>query len=213
VLRLLYVLSFLAAAGSWWFSVMDRRSVAAMYVVEWETAIGLPLWSATLALGAALLVAAELPRLVAALGNPRRRVLPREPRKAPEAPRIPLDDAPGGFDWLDDAVARAQALAWEPQARLRISPKGPVPFTLVLRHATPEQVRRAVSDLGRFLTTIPLPRRTRIDFESCMMPRHLRQAEVTGALKLHLSPESFRTVAAEDGVDLLFTRSDPRWSG
>lgn len=219
MLRILYFLAVILAALAYYLSAWDRTSVMALTVVEWEGVIGMPLHRVLAAVGVLLFVVSELPQIFSRLLRPPKKRLvgrPAETRAAQNRSPQPMarqdSEQGGGLDWLDETIARAQSLSWESQAQLRTNPRNVTPFVLVLKRATSEQVRRAVSDFGAFLATIPLPRRVRVDLDGCMVPRELRVAEVSGALKIHLAPELFRVVGQEDCVDVLFTRPDPRWT-
>lgn len=205
---MLAALLLAAAAGAAWLSVMDRTSPAALTLVEWEGRLGQPVW---------------LPLLVAAVAAMAWRVLRRVPKAAP--PQAPVARDPGrvreaaadafvgaGDGWADAVRARARKLPMEPLGQVRFDEAPNVPFTLLLRSASPEQARRRIALFAEFLGTIPTPPGARVRLESCPdIPGPIHKL-VGGEVGRHFAAGDWQVTSLSDGADLRFSRPDPRWA-
>jgi hypothetical protein len=228
--RTIYLLCIVLGILALYLDVLDRTSPLALTLVEWETSFGTPFHRILLPFGFLLLVLREVPPLLG--GSERSRLEPYDSSILKAAPlelaRDPVrpdkaapphlrtaTDPPDAADraWLDETLSRVEALVLDPQARIRVSPTAPAPFTLHLRDATPEQVRRGITQFGEFLASIPVPRRVRFEFESCSLPEMARHVQVTGALRVALPDVPFHATTQEWGVEVLFLHPDPRWDG
>lgn len=200
-MRVLGLLLLLAAMGLYGLSALDRRSPAALALVEQETRLGAPLWAPVAGVGAVLVLASL------------RRRRPEAPPPAP-APRRVQAKAPSGEeqDWLAEARQRAASLPMGAGAEIQLNPGAQVPLELSLRGFTPERVRAAVDLFATFLVDLPTPPRARIRFVDCgpaPVPRH---KQVQGALAAKLASGRFSAVGTSDAVELVFTQPDPRWT-
>lgn len=202
----LALLFALLTAGLWYLSAVDRQSPAALYVVEAESALGLPLSLVGVALTAAVAVGAWVRRRPAA--RPAARPAPRSRPTSVSTPAA----LPEG-DWYAAARAAAEALPLAPMGELRFDEAVGLPFTLRLRQATVEQARRRLEAYVAMLAAIPTPPKGRVYLESSpdvqVAPHHL----VGAAMKRHFPAEAYQVLNHGNGVDIVFLHPDPRWRG
>jgi hypothetical protein len=185
----------------------DRMSPAAMYLVELESLLGIPL-PATLA------VLAVLTHMVGKKLNTRTH---REPAQ-PKARGSVVSRSPAGGpstaeaqDWLEGIKLSAAQLDLPNGARMVFDLSRPYPLSLMLEQAPSERSKRAITTVGAWLAGIPTPPRIRIHFNRCPTSGSPRHHQVAGALAKHLNRADFKTIVDIDAVDVLFHHPDPRW--
>lgn len=198
----LFVSCAFVTGTAWYLAEVDRLSPAAMYVVELQTTLGVPLWW----IGAGVTVVALGWMAAGILGAPAA-APQREVRRAPVASTVAA-----GRDWYDSALAAARALPLTPQGRLRFDEAPGLPFALVLRGATTEQARRRVELYAGLLAAMPTPPRGRVYLESCPDVTMSHQTLVAAAFKPHHPADSFVVRASTGAVDIVFSHPDPRWT-
>jgi len=197
-----------------YLTVVDRMSPVALYAVELDSTVGVPVWAVLLAVGALLMVRAlfsgrkrppveqRLKRSYAAQQNEDSQ---REDRQRAAAP------SGAGGDWRSDIFNQARALALEGGARVQLN-RNNAPVGLLLERSTTERARRNIEALARFLSTIPVPARARLTFKDCPTPGTPWGKLVEGAFRQHFAAGSFRVVSQRDEIDVLFSDPDPRWA-
>lgn len=129
-------------------------------------------------------------------------------RYATEVPDFASVEEP----WLDDAIDKAAILAtsFPIQARLEFNQEQHLPFTLVIERATPAMAVRAMMAYIEFLSTIPLPRRARIELQSVAHLDRTFHRNVRSACSPYF--EEGVDISHEPGlVELSFPNPDPRW--
>ena len=87
-----------------------------------------------------------------------------------------------------------------------------IPITLVLERCTPGRARRALNELGQFLTRIPTPPRVTILFQNCETANVPWSKMVLGCLSSHIGRNSARIVGQPERVDLFFHDFDHRYA-
>lgn len=191
-----------ASAVLAWLSIGDRMSPMALQVVEWESALGLPLFVPLAVLGAALVGWSLRPK-------PARRSGATETK---ETRRRQQQAAPLGEGWRPTLDARARGLAIEPQGRIKIDEVVGVPYTLVLRNATPQQAKTRYAAFAELLSGMPTPPAARVRIESCPDIGGPIHKPLQLELEKVFEPDAFQVLSRSDGADIRFTKPDPRWS-
>lgn len=196
------VLLLAASAVLAWLSIGDRMSPLALSVVEAESAIGLPLFVPFAVVGAVLLGLALRPKPVRRSGA----------TETKETRRRQQQQAPLGEGWRPTLDARARGLAIEPQGRIKIDEVVGVPYTLVLRNATPQQAKTRYAAFAELLSGMPTPPAARVRVESCPDIGGPIHKALTLELERVFEPGTFSVLSRSDGADIRFTTPDPRWS-
>jgi len=206
-----YTLGFLAltatAAGLLHF---DRMSAIALSLVEFETAIGVPIPAV---LGACALISWFLERKN------------RTPAKAYKGSRgtsnhsrtsKPSSETTNTFDpdrdWFEHIKSTAKSVTLPAGARLSLDPTRPCPVELHLEQAPPERAKRAIGHMASWIASVPTPPRARVVFDHCPEGGSPRHHQVAGALAEHIDRSQFRTSTDLDAVNIFFHHPDPRWT-
>ena len=200
----LAVLLFCAAGALAWLSIGDRMSVPALTVVEWESAVGVPLWEIVALAGLVVLAISRRPRRREAAPE---RVVNRDAQRSFRAGPA----APEGGDWRATLDARARRLALEPHGKVKVDEVGGVPYTLVLRAVTPQQARRRFGAFVEFLAAMPTPPLARVRIESSPDLGVPVNVMLSTELARCFGDDAFHVVSRADGADVCFRRPDPRW--
>lgn len=205
------VLILVAAAVLAWLSVVDRVSPLAVQVVEWESAVHFPLWILLAVIGAALLANGLRPRPKPVAG--RRQTVTRERQRRVQAEAEgPPAEGPPAEGWRSALDARARALSVEPQGRIKVDETVGVPYTLVLRNATPQQARTRFAAFAGLLSSMPTPPAARVRVESSPDIGGPIHKALAAELERFFPTDAFQVLSRSDGADVRFTRADPRWS-
>lgn len=201
MLRSLGVLVLFAAVALYVLVEVDRRSTLALNVVEWQGAVGLPLW----------MVAGVLGLVLIGLSWPRRRrsalAKPSRPDRRPDAPLSASD-----VGWLAAVQARVRSLPLEPGATVEVDPRRTPPVLLLLDRVTPERARRSVEAFAELLASLPTPPRAAITWRDCPPGGAPHPQIVTAALRRYLPRDRFSVTMHEETVEIRFTDPDPRWA-
>jgi len=204
------LLLLMLGAALAWLSLGDRMSPLAMYVVELDGVVGIPLFGPALVLGAALTLRALFAdagsSAVSARHQPRLQRPPSGATRGAPATR----DAPSGNDWRDLVFAQARSLPLESGCRLQLGRPG-APVALLIERCTVEQARRSARTLARFLSTAPVPPRVRVTIRDCPPPATPWGHLIEGIFREFFPRGAFRSVGQGDSVELLFSDPDPRW--
>ncbi len=198
------ILLLCASAVLGYLSMVDRMSPPAMQIVELETAIGIPLWGPVGVVGLGLLVWSLWPKPPPLKGHTETKERQRKLRDRPEEPL-----AEG---WRPTLDARALRLPIEPQGKVKIDEAKGVPYTLVLRNATPQQARSRYAIFAELLSSMPTPPAARVRIESS--PDIGGPIHKTLAIELDkfFPADAFQVLSRSDGADVRFERPDPRWT-
>lgn len=197
------ILLLSAAAVLAWLSVVDRVSPLALQIVEWETAVGAPLWIPVAVIGAVLLGIAVRPKPVQRRGQIETRERQRRVQRA--------ESAQPEEGWRPGLDARARSLPIEPQGRIKVDESAGVPYTLVLRNATPHQARTRFAMFAELLSSMPTPPAARVRVESSPDIGGPIHKALTQELEKFFPADAFQVLSRSDGADVRFVRPDPRW--
>lgn len=202
-MRALGVILLLLAAALWGLLTVDRRSPAALYAVEAQGQIPVPL--------APVLGGLGLLALVLSFAG-RRSGAPAWPAAAPTSAAPPRPaPTPASEGWLAALHTRARELPLETGAAVRVDVARPPHLILALERVTPERARRCVELYAELLATLPVPPRVAIHYKDCPVAGAPRQHQVMAALRRYFPADAFQVVPHEDVVDIAFRSPDPRW--
>ena len=212
-MKALSVIAFAGAAFTFYLLQSARTSPIGMVMVEIDTSIGFPPYVLLAVCGVAF----------AFMSRPRRQKLgpppPSRPSSISSSGRSPAPPANAGVtgaddsgDWYERARGSARTIQWPSGTRLLLDATKPCPIELHLEQAPPERAKRAVSLLGTWIATIPMPPRARIVYENCPSGGPPRHHQVSGALAQSILRSEFKALSDVDAVDVLFFHADPRWS-
>jgi hypothetical protein len=204
--RLIAVLLLLAGGGAGYLVMIDRRSVLALYFVELDGMLPVPLYGI---LGAAGVVVLAL-SLLKSLTKPEERVMAGPVRAAPKL-RMVQGMQGRGASLRDRVMMAASALPLEAGATLLIDERAGVPLTLHLEQTPPGRSKRSIERVGGLLASLPTPPRIAIVYRDCPASQTPRHTEVLGALSVHMTRGSFRVTSHLDRVDVVFLQPDPEW--
>ena len=189
-----------------------RTSSLGMILVEWQTMLGQPPSVLLGLLGFGLLALSRRGR------KRNNRATPSTPPRTTSTPsttapaKIASETNDPDADWLDQAREAAKSIRWPSGARMSIDPSKPCPIELRLEQAPPERAKRAVSLLGNWLASVPLPPRARIVYQNCPEGGSPRHHQVAGALAESIHRGQFKALSDLDAVDVMFHQPDSRWS-
>jgi len=205
--RSLGICCLLAAIASAWLVIGDRRSLVALYLVEWESILRVPVYVALGVAGGVLVLLSPRQTRFRATQRPRRPPVPqRESQLEFAQPRQDLSD-----DWLADIRASAGTINFEAGARLSIDTSQAFPITLTLEQVPTERIRRAVTCLGAWLSQNPHPPRVKVVFTDCPASAGPRHHQVAGALGVSISRADFHVVSHLDEVEVVFHHPGAMW--
>jgi len=209
--RTLAVFCLLAALCSAWLEIGDRRSVAALYLIEWGSVLRVPVYVALAIAGSVLLLLS--PRKPKLRSN-RRRASKTRPQRQGE-PKTRLEFGPPSGDsseeWLVEIRDAAQKIKFDAGARLVLDTQQAFPITLTLEQMTPERIRRAVTQFGSWMSKFPPPPRVKVVFVHCPASTGPRHHRVGGALAVAIPRSDFHVVSHQDEVDVVFHHPGAMW--
>ena len=204
---------FLAAAiGAMYVLEQHRTSPLGMTLVEWQTLLGQPPPTILGLIGAGLLAFSRRGRKRTQRAT---RATPTQTeRTSPSSSTANTSNETfdPNRDWLEQAREAAKTIRWPSGVRMSIDSSKPCPIELRIEQAPPERAKRAVSLLGNWLASIPLPPRARIVYQNCPEGGSPRHHQVAGALAESIHRGQFKTLSDLDAVDVMFHQPDPRWS-
>ena len=209
-MKTLSYLLIAAAFGAMFVLNQHRTSPLGMILVEWQTMLGQPPSAPLGLLGFGLLALSRRKRTKRAV-----RSTPPQTHStsaSPPSATVSHETYDPDSDWLEQAREAAKSIRWPSGARMSIDPSKPCPIELRLEQAPPERAKRAVSLLGNWLASVPLPPRTRIVYQNCPEGGSPRHHQVAGALAESIHRGQFKTLSDLDAVDVMFHQPDPRWS-
>lgn len=198
----LAVLLGLAGAVLAWFSVWDRATVAAMYVVEWETRLGLPLYIPVLA-AAALLALLSRPKTSPDTHN-------TSNASATRSVRVATEDSEG--QWARNVCQQALRIGWEIGATLDVGKESATPFVLHLSQMPPASERRSLEQLATFLASIPTPPRVDIRFDGSQTPEGTHHHRVRAAFRTQFEPQHIHIIHQGPQVTVAFRHPNACWA-
>jgi hypothetical protein len=197
------VLLLLAAGGVGYLVTVDRKSVLALYFVEFDGMLPVPLYGILGAIGVVLLALS----LLKTLTREEERVLAGPVRPSPKLRVV----QGAGMSLRDRVLHGARALPLESGASLLIDERVGVPLTLHLDQTPPGRAKRSIERVGGLLASLPTPPRIAIVYRDCPKSQTPRHNEVLGALSVHMTRGSFRVTSHLDRVDVVFLQPDPAW--
>lgn len=114
--------------------------------------------------------------------------------------------------WLEDAIEKAEILAesFPVQAHMEFSVEPGLPFTLVLKRATPAMAVRAMVSYVEFLASIHTPPRARVVLQSVPHLDRSFHRNVMAALEPYF-PDTADVQPHAGRVDIEFLAPDPGW--
>ena len=115
-------------------------------------------------------------------------------------------------DWREALIDAMGQFETDQGVSLFLNKSDGIPITLVLERCTPGRARRALNELGQFLTRIPTPPRVNILFQNCEAANVPWSKMVLGCLSSHIGRNSARMVGQPERVDLFFNEFEPRYS-
>jgi hypothetical protein len=211
------ILCLVGAAILWLLEeIAPRHSLlSALKDIADAVPMGLSLPAALAILGAIVLLPTMIrferaPRRVSppASTRPRTQAATTSAQSKDESTESPVPTS----EWKEVLFEAIDKMDLEQGVSLHIDRSQGTPFTLVLERCTPGRARRAMNELGLFLTRVPRPPRVTILFDKCERGNVPWQHMVTGGLAPHIGRQTARMVAHTDRVDLIFTDADPCYS-
>lgn len=212
-------LLLLIATALGWFSFGDRRTAAALTVVELDGRLGVPVAAPVAALGLLLVLVPRRKKketpLTVNVTKRARSPSPAPPREA-GGPReaAPTLDSPSleSEGWLAALRGQAGRLPLEAGASVQVDPGRTPPVQLILDRLTPERARRSVELFAELLATMPTPPRAAVRYEGCVTGATPRHVQVIAAMRRYFPAERFVATTHEDVVELVFRAPDTRWT-
>jgi hypothetical protein len=189
----------------------DRTSSAALYLVELESSIGLPLPALLGGLTLTAWILSGRKRYRAPSPPPTRRHSSQNVTQPTAAVSPKRQREVIGVSWLEAAKANAKQLDLPAGARIVFDLSHRSPIELRLEQAPPERCKRAIEVLAQWITTVPTPPRIRVVFDHCPESGSPRHHQVSGALARHIVRSQFKAMMDLDAVDVLFHHADPCW--
>ena len=189
----------LIGAAQLYLTQIDRKSTPAMFAVELETRLSLPVGPTLLGVGVILLAWGLMPK----------------PQKAPPpALRSRPSRAEGlgeGGDWLAQAREAVMMAKLGDGAEVVLTPGATPPVELRLRGLTPERARAVLEGFAELLLTLRPPR-AKVRFIHCEAATTSRVILLRGALRQRLAEGAFTAVGSGDEVEVRLTAPDARWT-
>jgi len=207
MLRAIGIVAGVGAGLAAWLTLGDRRSVAALTVVEWESTLGVPVHY--LLAGVALLllfIAPRKPRSGRGHQGPSQRAQQGLRTRVPGTRPTASDG-----HWLSEVRSAAAAIQFEAGASLTIDLNRVFPVVLELRRMPVEKTRRAVAHLSEWLLVVPHPPRVKIVFIDCPEASVPRHHQVAGVIAGRVERNSFHVVSQEESVEIVFHNPGEAW--
>jgi hypothetical protein len=207
MLRTIGIVAGFGAGLAAWLTLGDRRSVAALTVVEWESTLGFPVHY--LLVGVALLFLFIAPRKVRSDRGHQVRT-----QRAQQGPRTRVPGTrPTVSDghWLSEVRSAAAGIQFEAGASLTIDLNRVFPVVLELRRMPVEKTRRSIAHLSEWLSVVPHPPRVKLVFIDCAEASVPRHHQVAGVIAGRVERNSFHVVSQEESVEIIFHNPGEVW--
>ncbi len=183
-----------------------RHLAAAMYLVELETALPVPLVPTLAGAGAALLLGSLLQRRGRRGAGTAR---DRSQAWATRAPAEPITTEEP--DRQKRVLVRASGLELEQGISLLLPGGLRREFVLQIGDVPPMRARRALDTLARFASEIPTPPILIVRFDGYREVGSPRKTAVAGAFSQHFRRADFTIGPVGDGLAVRFVEPDSRW--
>ena len=206
-----YTLIFLAFASAY-LTYVDRKSPISLHVVELEQHVGLPLPGLLFVLGIGWLTLAWKKSSSSRASPTQRASRSARSGRGGGTGKVSITGESGTAEWGLQIQDSAKSIKLPVGARMEIDLNSKYPIILTLEQAPNERCKRAISQVSKWISTIPTPPRLKVIFKQCPAGGSPRHHQVSGAFAQSHDRAHYKVVRHLDEVDVLFSHPDPQWT-